>query len=80
MRKIDLQTAVDAHVAATREALQLIWDNTNKGQRRQLLKNPASAALLERYGVVTGAQGGRGTGSMQGRGSAPAQCALAMTE
>ncbi len=53
MRKIDLQTAVEAHVAATREALQLIWDNTNKGQRKQLLKNPDIAVLLTRYGVVT---------------------------
>ena len=52
MRKIDLNTAVEAHVAATREALQLIWDNTNKGQRKQLLKNGEIAALLERYGVT----------------------------
>jgi hypothetical protein len=53
MRRIDLTDAVNAHVAVTREALQLIWDNTNKGQRRQLLKNPDIAALLLRYGVVT---------------------------
>jgi hypothetical protein len=53
MRKTDLTAAVDKHVAATREALQLIWDNTNKGQRKQLLKNEEIAALLRRYGVVT---------------------------
>jgi hypothetical protein len=53
MRKVDLTDAVNAHVAVTREALQLIWDNTNKGQRKQLLKNGDIAALLERYGVVT---------------------------
>lgn len=52
MRKIDLTTAVEAHVAVTREALQLIWDNTNKGQRNKLLKNPEIAELLARYGVT----------------------------
>ena len=53
MRRIDLTDAVNAHVAVTREALQLIWDNTNKGQRSKLLKNEEIAALLRRYGVVT---------------------------
>ena len=53
MRRTDLIAAVDAHVETTREALQLIWDNTNKGQRSKLLKNAEIAALLLRYGVVT---------------------------
>ena len=52
MRKIDLTAAVEAHVAVTREALQLIWDNTNKGQRSKLLKNEEIAELLARYGVT----------------------------
>ena len=52
MRKTELTAAVDAHVAATRAALQLILDNTNPGQRRQLLKNGEIAALLRRYGVA----------------------------
>ena len=53
MKKTDLTAAVDKHVETTREALQLIWDNTNKGQRSKLLKNGEIAALLLRYGVVT---------------------------
>ena len=53
MRKTDLTAAVDAHVETTREALQLIWDNTNKGQRKKLLKNEEIAALLRRYNVNT---------------------------
>ena len=35
----------------TRAALQLIWNNINKGQQKQLVKVPEIAALLERYGV-----------------------------
>lgn len=53
MKKTDLTAAVEACVETTKEALQLIWDNTNKGQRNKLLKNEDIAALLERYGVVT---------------------------
>lgn len=34
-----------------RAALQLLWDNINKGQQKQLAKVPEIAALLERYGV-----------------------------
>lgn len=37
----------------THDALQLIWDATNKGQRNKLLKNEQIKALLERYGVTT---------------------------
>ena len=39
MKKTELTTAVDRHMETTYEALQLIWDNTNKGQRKKLLKN-----------------------------------------
>ena len=52
MKKTDLTAAVDKHVETTREALQLIWDNTNKGQRNKLLKNAEIAELLARYGVT----------------------------
>ena len=53
MKKSELKQAVSAYVSTTRDALQLIWDNTNKGQRNKLLKNADIKAMLERYGVIT---------------------------
>lgn len=53
MRKNELINAVDGLKAVTHDALQMIWDATNKGQRNKLLKNPDIAALLERYDVNT---------------------------
>jgi len=49
-----LRTRVESVMRETQEALQLIWDNTNKGQRKQMLKNPEVKALMERYKVDTG--------------------------
>ena len=37
----------------TRDALQLVWETTNRGQRQKLLKNPEVAELLRRYEVNT---------------------------
>lgn len=37
----------------TLAALQMVWDATNKGQRKKLLKDKGIAALFERYGVQT---------------------------
>ena len=53
MKKSELKQATAALFETTKDALQLIWDNTNKGQRNKLLKNTDIKALLERYGVVT---------------------------
>lgn len=53
MKKNDLINAVASLKTETHDALQMIWDATNKGQRSKLLKNPDIAALLERYGVNT---------------------------
>lgn len=53
MKKEDLNNAVDSLKNETHDALQLIWDATNKGQRNKLLKNPDIAALLERYDITT---------------------------
>ena len=53
MKKHELKQATDALIATTHDALQLICDNTNKGQRNKLLKNADIKALLERYGVIT---------------------------
>lgn len=33
------------------EALQLIYDELNQGQRKKLLRNAAIKALYERYGI-----------------------------
>lgn len=38
----------------TQAALQLLWDNINKGQQKQLAKVPEIADLLTRYGVEIG--------------------------
>lgn len=42
----------EAVAEETRAALQLVYDNLNKGQRDKLLKNEDVKALLDRYGVV----------------------------
>ena len=51
MKKHELKTKTEAVKTETHDALQLIWDNTNKGQRSKLLKNEAVAELLDRYKV-----------------------------
>lgn len=53
MKRSELAAAMAAYMTTTHDALQLIWDNTNKGQRNKLLKNPDIAALLERYHIIT---------------------------
>lgn len=37
----------------TTAALQMVWDATNKGQRKKLLKDKSISKLFERYGVQT---------------------------
>lgn len=51
MTKDKLNSAVAQHITSTRDALQLLWDSINKGQRKQLYKQPEIKALLDRYGV-----------------------------
>lgn len=53
MKKADLTAACDELKQVTHDALQLIWDNTNKGQRNKLLKNEDIAELLARYDINT---------------------------
>ena len=53
MKKADLTAACDELKQVTHDALQLIWDNTNKGQRNKLLKNEDIAELLARYNINT---------------------------
>ena len=51
MKKKDLEDACEELKNVTHDALQLIWDNTNKGQRNKLLKNEDIAELLARYNI-----------------------------
>lgn len=52
MTKSELRGKTDRRIAVTHDALQLIWDNTNTGQRNKLLKNKDIKELLERYNVT----------------------------
>ena len=49
--KSGLERAVQAHKEVTKEALQLVYDNVNKGQRKKIAKDPEVKALFDRYGV-----------------------------
>ena len=51
MTKAELTKRLTDHKTVTHDALRLIWDNTNKGQRNKLLKNEDIKAVLDRYGV-----------------------------
>ena len=51
MTKTELVSKTDELVEITHDALQLLWDNINQGQRKQLYKRPEIKALLDRYGV-----------------------------
>lgn len=51
MTRAELTQATNACIETTREALQLLWDNINKGQQKQLAKREEIKAILDRYGV-----------------------------
>jgi hypothetical protein len=51
MNKRELQEKTDAVISETRAALQTVYDALNHGQQKKILKDPAVAALIERYGV-----------------------------
>ena len=55
MLKSELRDKTDAVVSETRTALQTVYDALNHGQQQKLLKDPAVAALFERYGVEVSA-------------------------
>lgn len=52
MKKSELNQRMTDYKQITHDALQLIWDNTNKGQRNKMLKNEEIKALLNRYEVI----------------------------
>lgn len=53
MKKVKLKEKAAAVKNETTAALQTTYDALNQGQKKQIVKNEAVAALFERYGVVT---------------------------
>lgn len=51
MTKEELIIAVENAKANTREALQTVFNELNKGQQNKLLKNETIKALFDLYGV-----------------------------
>ena len=51
MKKRELIEKTDLRIEETKNALQLIWDNINRGQQKQLIKIPEIKELLDRYKV-----------------------------
>ncbi len=52
MTRDELTAALDAAKKEYKDGLQLLWDNINKGQRKQLYKRPEIKAILDRFGVT----------------------------
>lgn len=52
MTKQKLEKAVEKTKTETRDALQTLYDNVNKGQQKQLVKREDIKALFDRYGVT----------------------------
>ena len=48
----ELKERVIAYNAEINAALQAVYNDLNKGQRKKLLRNPTIRAVFERYGVV----------------------------
>lgn len=51
MTKQELNAKTNAAIEETRIALQTVYDALNQGQQKKILKDPAVAALFDRYGV-----------------------------
>ena len=51
MTKGELSRAVGKCKDETRSALQTLFDNVNKGQRKQLVKNEQIKEMFDRFGV-----------------------------
>ena len=51
MKKNELNNAIVSRKTTTREALQLLWDYVNKGQKKQILKNEEVKSMFDLYGV-----------------------------
>ena len=51
MKRQDLFNKVAAVKTGTKDALQLVYDGLNNGQKKKILKNENIKALFDRYGV-----------------------------
>lgn len=51
MKKTELFEAISIRKMTTKEALQLVWDNVNKGQKKQILKKPEVKSMFDLYHV-----------------------------
>lgn len=49
--KQKLKKAVSANKTETKDALQLLYDNINKGQQKQIVKREEIKKLFDLYGV-----------------------------
>lgn len=56
----ELRERAIAYNTVVKAALQAVYDDLNKGQRKKLLRNPVIRAMFERYRVVTDANIGKG--------------------
>ena len=51
MTKNELNSAVEAAKAETRNALQTMYDALNQGQQKKIVKDESVKALFDLYGV-----------------------------
>ena len=51
MTKTELIRKTDETISETRQALQIVYDAHNQGQKKKLLKNEEVEKLFERYNV-----------------------------
>ena len=51
MLNLELREATEALKSETRTALQTVYDALNQGQQKKILKDPAVAALFERFSI-----------------------------
>ena len=54
MTKEELAAAMAEAKQSYKDSLQLLWENINRGQQKQLYKIPEVKALLDRFGVSAG--------------------------
>lgn len=52
MKKATLKKNVAVRKEETKNALQLVYDSLNQGQRKKIVKDENVKALFDKYGVV----------------------------
>lgn len=51
MKKSELEAATSSFKNETKDALQLLYDNINKGQQKQIVQREEIKKLFDKYGV-----------------------------